>query len=94
MLGLLIVLMLVFVACLRRAGAVFAHRGRPAHDPAAAAVGAHWFGTDDQGRDICRADPRLAHHAVVVILVAVLAAPVGCWWARWRVMRAAGWMRC
>jgi peptide/nickel transport system permease protein len=43
-----------------------------------AAFGAHWFGTDDQGRDILSPrDPRLAHHAVRGGSGGVLAAPIG-----------------
>jgi peptide/nickel transport system permease protein len=79
MVGLFIVLALVFVAALA-----------PVLAPYSATVGdlgnarllspspTHWFGTDDQGRDILS---RLMHGAritlYVVALVAVLAAPIG-----------------
>jgi peptide/nickel transport system permease protein len=79
MVGLLIVLSLVLIAMLA-----------PVLAPYSATVGdlgssrllppsaAHWFGTDDQGRDILS---RLIHGSritlYVVILVALLAAPIG-----------------
>ena len=79
MVGLTIVLMLVLVA-------VFADVLAP-YSPTAGDLrttrllppsAAHWFGTDDQGRDILS---RLIHGSritlFVVVLVAVLAAPVG-----------------
>jgi peptide/nickel transport system permease protein len=78
-LGLAIVMLLVLIAALA-----------PLLAPYSATVGdlgnarllppsaAHWFGTDDQGRDILS---RLMHGCritlVVVVLVAVLAAPIG-----------------
>lgn len=77
--GLLIVLGLLFVAA-------FAQQLAPYH-PSVGDLsttrllppsGAHWFGTDDQGRDILS---RLIHGSritlFVVVLVAVLAAPIG-----------------
>jgi peptide/nickel transport system permease protein len=79
MVGLFIVLALIVIAALA-----------PLLAPHSATVGdlgnarllppsaTHWFGTDDQGRDILS---RLMHGAritlVVVVLVAVLAAPIG-----------------
>ena len=79
MLGLAIVLALVLVA-------IFANQLAP-HSPYIGDLGttrllapsaAHWFGTDDQGRDILS---RVIHGSritlYVVVLVAILAAPIG-----------------
>ncbi len=79
MVGLVIVCLLVVVAALAPWLAPYAPdigdlRTQRLLPPSAA----HWFGTDDQGRDILS---RLLHGAritlLVVVLVAVLAAPVG-----------------
>ena len=79
MLGLAIVLALVLVAVFAQALAPYSPTvGDLRSTRLLAPSAAHWFGTDDQGRDILS---RLIHGSritlYVVLLVAVLAAPVG-----------------
>ena len=76
--GLLLVLALVAVALLAQWLAPYAPSVGALTDRLQPPSAAHWFGTDDQGRDILS---RLIHGSritlVVVALVAVLAAPLG-----------------
>ena len=76
--GLLLVLALVAVALLAQWLAPYAPSVGALTDRLQPPTAAHWFGTDDQGRDILS---RLIHGSritlVVVALVAVLAAPLG-----------------
>jgi peptide/nickel transport system permease protein len=83
MVGLGIVALLVLVAALAPWIAPYSPTvGDLGHDrllpPSFAGEGSHWFGTDDQGRDILS---RLMHGSritlYVVALVAVLSAPIG-----------------
>ena len=79
MLGLVIVVLLVLVAALAPLIAPYAPSiGDLRTERLLPPSGSHWFGTDDQGRDILS---RLIHGSritlFVVLLVAVLAAPIG-----------------
>ena len=79
MLGLLIVLALVFVAIFANLLAPYSPTEGDLRTTRLLAPSlAHWMGTDDQGRDILS---RLIHGSritlFVVVLVAVLAAPIG-----------------
>ena len=79
MLGLLIVLALIFVAIFADLLAPYsAYIGDLRTTRLLPPSSAHWFGTDDQGRDILS---RVIHGSritlFVVVLVAVLAAPIG-----------------
>ena len=78
MLGLALVLMLVLVAVLAPWIAPYPPTVGELSQRLQAPSAAHWFGTDDQGRDILS---RLMHGSsitlYVVALVAVLAAPIG-----------------
>lgn len=76
--GLAIVLLLVLVAVFADVLAPYPPTTGPLIERLQPPSAAHWFGTDDQGRDIAS---RLIHGSritlTVVLLVAVLAAPVG-----------------
>jgi peptide/nickel transport system permease protein len=78
MLGLALVLMLVLVAVLAPWIAPYPPTIGELSDRLQPPSAQHWFGTDDQGRDILS---RLMHGSritlYVVLLVAVLAAPIG-----------------
>ena len=52
-------------------------RRRPAHAAPAAAERAYWFGTDDQARDIFRVVYGSRITLGVVVLVALIATPIG-----------------
>ena len=78
MAGLVIVLALVFVACTADLIAPFGPTDGVLDQRLQPPSAQHWFGTDDQGRDIFS---RVLHGAgitlMVVVMVAVLAAPIG-----------------
>ena len=79
MLGLMIVLVLMFVAVFADVLAPYsAYVGDLSTTRLLPPSSAHWFGTDDQGRDILsRGIYGSRITLIVVVLVAVLAAPIG-----------------